>query len=54
MRFFFRNMQNALQAGLSLYRGPVGEAGGGSFAGTFERQEKYIGVPFWTRRPLRF
>jgi hypothetical protein len=30
--------------GLSLYRGPVGEPGGGSFAGTFERQEKCIWV----------
>jgi hypothetical protein len=32
--------------GLSLHRGPVGEPGGGSFAGTFERKEKYIWVPF--------
>ena len=32
--------------GLPLYRGPVGEPGGGSFAGTFERKEKYIWVPF--------
>jgi hypothetical protein len=39
-------MQNALQVGFSLHRGPVGEPGGGSFAGTFERQEKYIWVPF--------
>ena len=31
---------------ISLHRGPVGEPGGGSFAGTFERKEKYIGVPF--------
>jgi hypothetical protein len=31
--------------GLSLHRGPVGEPGGGSFAGTFERKEKYIWVP---------
>jgi hypothetical protein len=33
--------------GLSLHRGPVGEPGGGSFAGTFERKEKYIWVPFF-------
>jgi len=32
--------------GLSLYRDPVGEPGGGFFAGTFERKEKYIWVPF--------
>ena len=31
---------------LSLHRGPVGEPGGGSFAGTFERKEMYIWVPF--------
>jgi len=32
--------------GLLIHRGPVGEPGGGSFAGTFERKEKYIWVPF--------
>jgi hypothetical protein len=32
--------------GFSLHRGPVGEPGGGSFAGTFERKEKRIWVPF--------
>jgi len=32
--------------GISLHRGPVGEPGGGSFAGIFERKEKYIWVPF--------
>ena len=31
---------------ISLHRGPVGEPGGGSFARTFERKEKYILVPF--------
>jgi len=30
----------------SLNWGPVGEPGGGLFAGTFERKEKYIWVPF--------
>jgi len=29
-----------------LHRGPVGEPEGGSFAGTFERKEKHIWVPF--------
>jgi hypothetical protein len=33
------------QASLSI-GGPAGEPGGGSFAGTFERKEKYIWVPF--------
>jgi len=32
--------------GLLLHRGPVGEPGGGSFAGTLERKEMYIWVPF--------
>jgi hypothetical protein len=27
-------------------RGPIGEHGGGSFARTFERKEKYIWAPF--------
>ena len=39
-----RDMQTALSAGLSLHRGPVGEPGGGSIAGNFERKEKYIWV----------
>jgi hypothetical protein len=39
-------MQNSLWADLSLHRGPVGEPEGGSFALIFERQEKYIWVPF--------
>ena len=33
------------RASLSI-GGPVGEPGGGSFAGTFESNEKYIWVPF--------
>jgi hypothetical protein len=32
--------------GFCLHRGPVGEPGGGSFTGTFERKEKRIWVPF--------
>jgi hypothetical protein len=51
---FLRDIKNVLQAGLSLHWGPFGESGGGSFAMTFERKEKYIWVPFWTQRPLRF
>jgi hypothetical protein len=41
-----RDMKNALYTGLPLQRGPVGYPGGCSFAGTFERTEKYIWVPF--------
>jgi hypothetical protein len=33
-------------SGFSLHRGPVGEPGSGSFAGTFETQETHIWVPF--------
>jgi hypothetical protein len=44
--WFLKDMHNALRADLSLHRGPVGEPGGGYFAGTFERQEKYVWVPF--------
>jgi hypothetical protein len=32
--------------GLSLHRAPVGDPGGGSFAGTSERKEKCVWVPF--------
>jgi len=32
--------------GVPLHRGPVGKPGGGLFAGTFERKELYIWVPF--------
>ena len=32
--------------GLPLYRGPVGEPGGGPFGGTFESSEKNIWIPF--------
>jgi len=41
-----RDMQNALLTGISLHRSPVGEPGGGSFAGIFEKgKKKYIWVP---------
>jgi hypothetical protein len=43
---FLRDMQSTLQTGLPLYRSPMGEPGGGSFASTFERKRKYIWVPF--------
>ena len=43
---FLRDMQNALEMGLPIHRGPVGEPGGGLFAETFERKLKYIWVPF--------
>ena len=31
-------LRKALDTGLSLHRGPVGEPGGGLLAGTFERK----------------
>jgi hypothetical protein len=36
---FLRDMQNALQVGITLYRGPFVELVGVSFAGTFEKNE---------------
>ena len=38
---------------LFLHRGHIGEPGGGSFAGTFERKEKYIWVPFLEPEAIR-
>jgi hypothetical protein len=35
-----RDVQNALSTGLSLHRGPVGEPGRGSYAGTFALKKK--------------
>jgi len=41
---FSNDMQNALSTGISLHRGPVGEPGGVSFVGIFERKERiYLG-----------
>ena len=42
MRFFERYAKCPVNGPLPLHRGPVGEPGGASFAGTFERKEKYI------------
>jgi predicted neutral ceramidase superfamily lipid hydrolase len=39
---FERYVKTALQTGSALHWGPVGELGGGSFTGTFERKIKYI------------
>ena len=39
-------LRKSPDTGISLRGGPVGEPGGGSFAGTFERKGKYIWVPF--------
>jgi len=43
---FLRDTQNALLMGLPHHRGPVGEPGGGSFAGVLRKKEKYIWIPF--------
>jgi hypothetical protein len=50
---FLGDMQNALQTDLSLHRGPVGEPGGGPFAGTFERKEKYTWVHFLDKEVIK-
>jgi len=39
-------LRKALDLGISLHRGPIGEPGGDSLAGTFERKGEYIWVPF--------
>jgi hypothetical protein len=44
----------ALQAGISLCRGPVGEPGGNSLAGAFFKRESISGFIFWTQRTYRF
>jgi hypothetical protein len=44
--WFLKDMQNALGADISLHWGLFGEPGRGSFAGTFEGQEKYMWAPF--------
>ena len=45
---FERYVKCPVNGPLSLphHRRPVGEPGGGSFAGTFERKEKHIWLPF--------
>jgi hypothetical protein len=37
--------RKAMDTGIYLHRGPVGEPGGDSLDGTFERKELYIWVP---------
>ena len=39
-------LRKALDMGIPLHRGPIGETGGDSLAGTFERKGQYIWVPF--------
>jgi hypothetical protein len=43
---FLRDVQKCRHLSLSLHRGPVGEQGGGSVAGTFESKEKVYLGPF--------
>jgi len=39
-------LRKALDTGISLHRGPIGEPGGDLLARTFERKGCYIWVPF--------
>jgi len=48
-----RDMQSDLSTDISLHTGPVGEPGGGSFAGTFDRKEKYISVLFLDPKAIK-
>jgi len=51
---FSRDMQNALQIGISLHRGPVGEPGGVHLPGFFRKKKSISGFLSWTQRTLRF
>jgi hypothetical protein len=44
--------RKALDTGISLHRGPVGEPGGDSLAGTLE--DSTSGFLSWTQKTLRF
>jgi hypothetical protein len=39
-------LRKALDTGISLHRGPVGEPGGDSLVGTFARKGQHVWVPF--------
>jgi hypothetical protein len=48
-------LRKSPDTGISLHRGPVGEPGGDSLAGTFVREKESIcGFLPWTQRTLRF
>ena len=49
----FERYAKCLVNGPPLYRGPVGKLGGGSLAGTFESNEKYIWVPFLDQEVIK-
>ena len=51
---FLRDMQYALQKGLSLHRGPVGEPGGVRLPGLLREKKSISGFLSWILRPLRF
>jgi hypothetical protein len=51
---FLRDIQNALQAGLSFHRGTVGEPGGVRLPRRLREKKGISGFLSWTRRPLRF
>ena len=46
-------LRKALDTSISLHRGPVGEPGGNSLAGTFEGKVKYIWVHFLDREDIK-
>jgi hypothetical protein len=46
-------LRKALDTGISLHRGPIGEPGGDSLAGTLERKGYYIYVPFLDPEDIR-
>jgi hypothetical protein len=46
--------ENALYAGISLHKGPVGEPGGDSLAGTLKEKGSISEFLFYIQRKLRF
>ena len=46
--------KNALEVGISLYRGPVGEPGGDTLAGVLREKDSMPRFLCWTLRTLRF
>ena len=46
-------LRKALDMGISLHTGPVGEPGGDRLAGTLERKGQYIWVPFLDPKDIK-
>jgi hypothetical protein len=47
-------LRKALDTGISLHRGPIGEPEGDSLAGLLSEKDSISGFLSWTQRTLRF